>query len=97
MTLLERLIKLRDEGPKYFNVGICHNTLFDIWTDEEYNQYLTIVKTWPKWSGNPYFPVPHPTKGPHVAFNRGLENIWIGEYGQNRKELLDFLIQGFST
>jgi hypothetical protein len=57
-------------------------------------------KTWPKFSGSPYFPVPaagaafgstdHQTAF-YEAGNSG--TMWNGPYGDNRKELAGFLFE----
>lgn len=46
---------------------------------------------WPKFSGNSTFPVP----GGEEAFRlaAGTKRMWSGEYGQLRKELLNFMIE----
>ena len=50
--------------------------------------------TWPKYSGDIEYPVPHPELLPKIAYykTRG-EHMWDDEYGANRMELLDWLIE----
>ena len=49
---------------------------------------------WPKSSGDNHYPVPDGDMNPEVAFDN-TEDLWdpSTEYGRNRYELLDFLIQ----
>lgn len=56
-------------------------------------------KTWPKYSGNPSFPVPSPAHpddmwAAEISYRQAncTRNMWSGEYGKQRIELLDHLI-----
>lgn len=52
--------------------------------------------TWPKFSGSLMYPVPSNGNDPSTAFNNNIfcrKSMWEGEYGQNRMELLDWLIE----
>ena len=60
----------------------------------------TLWGDWPNFSGNIDFPVPweratpeYPAqrRAPYYAFRE--KNKWTGEYGELRRELLDFLIE----
>ena len=61
-------------------------------------------KLWRKWerfSGDDFFPVPSPTphlESPCEAFLAAddILDYWYGAYGENRKELLQFLIDQIS-
>lgn len=60
--------------------------------DDHYGEDLRrLFKLWPKFSGQSVFPVP----GGFTAFCRaaGTKYMWSGEYGQLRKELLNFMIE----
>ena len=46
------------------------------------------VKTWPEYSGNPRYPVPHPDLLPETAYTTKWEvPKWAGEYGAARRRL----------
>lgn len=47
---------------------------------------------WPKFSGNEDYPIPDPFLGCPRRVYWNMENMWVGEYGALRIELLDFLI-----
>jgi hypothetical protein len=50
-----------------------------------------LMTEWPKYSGNDRYPVPHPTETSLRAFMY-TPNLWIGEYGDLRRELCLFLV-----
>ena len=46
------------------------------------------AKTWPEWSGDPRYPVPHPDLPPESAYTAKWEvEKWDGEYGAARRRL----------
>ena len=46
------------------------------------------AKTWPEWSGDPRYPVPHPDLLPESAYTAKWEvEKWSGEYGESRRRL----------
>ena len=46
------------------------------------------AKTWPEWSGDPRYPVPHPDLLPESAYTAKWEvEKWDGEYGESRRRL----------
>ena len=46
------------------------------------------AKTWPEFSGDPRFPVPHPDLLPESAYTAKWEvEKWDGEYGESRRRL----------
>ena len=46
------------------------------------------TKTWPEWSGDPRYPVPHPDLPPESAYTAKWEvEKWSGEYGESRRRL----------
>lgn len=56
-----------------------------------------LAETWPKYSGNPKYPVPRPGSNSSyeamTVYEQTFDNKWTGEYGKLRMELLDYLIQ----
>jgi len=56
-----------------------------------------VFEAWPLFSGNLYYPVPHPdpditpTDAYHQACFAG--TMWVGPYGDNRRNLLEFWIE----
>lgn len=52
---------------------------------------MEVVKTWPKFSGDPEFPVPHPSLTGRAAY-LGEPDLWAGTYGDNRRELLAWVL-----
>lgn len=102
MTLLEALIKIRDEGPTNKSEGICGNVLY---YGIEYVRFVTFMDSaekWPKHSGRRAYPVPCLHGGcPQVAFDhaRNVENMWNPDhpYGALRLELLNWCIEKLST
>lgn len=90
--LLEALQDIKANGPTKKEAGLCWNV-----DDYFYKRYsgpspcLTtmteIWQNWPKFSGDIKFPVPY---GDLTYFRHA--NKWDGEYGDLRRELLDFLI-----
>lgn len=89
-TLLERLRTLRDNGPEFCHVGICGNIGTVSGGDE--GQLAALFRSWSKFSGNVAYPVPGVDRmGPSKAFFY-INNVWVGEYGALRRELLDHCI-----
>jgi len=52
----------------------------------------TMSREWPKFSGIGLFPVPHPILSPEDAYMK-TPNEWLDEYGENRLDLVRFLIE----
>lgn len=83
------------------NMAICSN-LDAIYTEVYGSTHYWgdllkhLFRRWSKFSGNPYYPVPHLEQlDPEDAFDNvlyGNTNFWVGEYGSLRIELLDFII-----
>jgi len=103
MTLLEALIEIRDEQRHEPIYGICINAEDNLrysMTRTERNAAMLrldrAMMRWPKYSGWPQYPVPHPVYRPDDAFH--ICDLWdkATEYGQARWELLDFLIEELS-
>lgn len=97
--ILDALLHLKQYGPVEDICGICYNvellfetnhhdfnsTQFDLITQP-------IFKMWPEFSGEIHYPVP----GGMYAFDFAPGSLWVGEYGQSRLRLLDFMIQELS-
>lgn len=84
MTLLDELKNLKANGPTEVADGICGyvgNT----------RGLTELFRKWPEFTGYDRFPVPHPEYAPYSAY-MSIDNLWIGEYGEARKRLLDFCI-----
>jgi hypothetical protein len=81
-------LHIRDNGPDDEDLGICFSLM-----EFGYHGELHGVESWPKFSGNSTYPVPETSKTPGRAFFE-IRNMWDNntEYGRNRWELLDFLI-----
>lgn len=89
-TLLERLRTLRDAGPSLRYTGICGNIGPLSWDNGE--QLGALFRSWPKFSGNVVYPVPGvDSMTPSEAFVY-IRDVWEGEYGDLRCELLDHCI-----
>lgn len=95
-----------EHGP-YYPAGICLNLAMEmsIWMQSDdasgpEAKMLSIAVTdlfkhlssdWPHFSGDHCFPVPWPDRSlePQEAYDR--ENKWEGEYGDLRRNLLEFV------
>lgn len=89
-TLLERLRTLRDDGPEFCYAGICGNIGTVSGGDKE--QLDVLFRSWPKFSGSVVYPVPGVAgMTPGGAFAH-IRDVWVGEYGDLRRELLDHCI-----
>lgn len=90
VTLLERLRALRDDGPSLVRVGICGN--IGTRSERDAEQLAALFRSWPNFSGCPVYPVPGVAgMPPDEAFIR-IHDVWEGEYGDLRRELLDHCI-----
>lgn len=94
--MLGALKIIRDNGPNHQRFGICSNVdaaLISIGTQCTPSTdavMYELFEKWPKFTGTPEFPVPHPHLTPAAAYAE--PDIWEGTYGDNRKELLNFMI-----
>ena len=92
MSLLDKLRNLRDNPSKIkTDHGSCKNL-----KDKELKvEFIALASQWPKSSGIPSFPVPHPKypKDPIKGYYR-LGNMWDRRtaYGKLRWELLNWAI-----
>lgn len=103
ITLLEALKNL--QSPDFdldTDTGICWNVsrqifdgqIFDGQIVKSYKKQLTgIFQKWPKYSGNADYPVTSTDKcaDEEMMYN-SVQNLWIDDYGDLRKELLQFCI-----
>ena len=88
MSLLEELKKIRDEGPRNRELGICANVRV------EYDEELKVMfYDWPEFSGNIIFPVRRPEFPPRDAFMLDQDMWGDSPYGQARWALLHWLIE----
>lgn len=85
---LDRLIDLLAKGPQDKTAGICYNA------EVETENYRNMVEEWEHYSGSVDYPVPHPKReiDPFVMYEY-TENLWEGEYGRLRIELLKHWIK----
>ena len=103
--LLEALKHLRNTlKATPANGGICVNVENYIYEHFPQSHHICVdeiigvlARQWPKYSGCDTYPVPAPKKyqqkpDPHCWAFCYLPN-WQGEYGDLRRELLDFLIE----
>lgn len=96
--MLTALLSMKTVGvDKRF--GICtnleHRTMNIEGVDDL--EILTIMRRlfikWPEYSGDEYFPVSHDDwEEPGDAYIRG-KQLWMGEYGEARQRLLNFMIE----
>lgn len=100
-TLHTALLEVRrrvDAGTHSGYAGICHQleryflARDGRTTHPAIHELKELSTRWPKFSGDIEYPVPHP------GYTHGYEayvlvlSKWDGEYGANRRELLDWLI-----
>lgn len=92
--LLEALKQIRERpAPR---IGICNQPALSC-RDEDADHWSCkicgLFRKWPRFSGSASFPVPHPTKPSHLAYNT-TQNMWDRrtKYGRARCDLLDFCI-----
>ncbi len=72
------------------DMGICYKLELSGTSDCVRQEFLLTARQWPKYSGHALFPVPHPKRRPVDAFINCPK--WEGEYGDNRRELVMFLL-----
>jgi len=102
--MLAGLKLMKEIGPIDDFCGICHNLpmMTDDLNDESYEHdgwYYSedllheLFETWPKFSGDIEYPVPSDLEdeSPRNAYDMRA-NLWVGAYGDLRKELLDHCI-----
>jgi len=104
--ILTALVAVRTEvlAGNYPVTGIC-NAVLDQMGDEfesEVDILLPAIRSWPGFSGDSTYPVPHPGMPAKYGYEqhpfRTSRGWWLWaspEYGMKRRELLDFLITYF--
>jgi hypothetical protein len=83
-----------DNGRQEKYYGICYNLESMLHNADAIKYIKKYQESWPLYTGDSAYPVPDNTLGlsPEDAYNRMID-LWKGEYGQNRKSLLDHLIK----
>lgn len=88
------------------STGICDHLIGELYqkglldddgVDREivYIMLAPAFKSWPKFSGDIHYPVPATVEtNAHNQYHL-THNLWIGEYGDLRRELLDHLVEFF--
>lgn len=101
--VLDALRSIDIDAPS--SLGIC--THVAVYLNDSHDCHIAYMgvtdfleqyfESWPKFSGNPDYPVPHPLLTPAEAFSTyahaGMMFTTHSEYGRNRRELLAFLIE----
>lgn len=92
--------------PRFINkrLGICNNlriiafcTFSTVNIDTEDGVLHDIFTRYPDYSGHPRFPIRDTAKDcPAKAFFNEHKNMWIGQYGESRIALLQFIIEELS-
>ena len=92
MTLLETLIRLRDNGPIAPHYGICWNASQLSGNDSFERRICGLAEDWPGSAGSHSFPV-EGCAGRYSS-DEGRNNRWNRShpYGRRRYALLDWLI-----
>lgn len=104
LLLLEALYSIKAE-PGYRTCGICDNVecLLDELDEDDERKVNRILRdlfvSWPKFSGDIIYPIKAPgyQTGEASYLSEENHNKWEGEYGNLRKELLDFLINSLKN
>lgn len=109
IMLCRGLKKMRDDGPHDAWKGICgnlshadielyHRTHVVCPPDYEFEHALLmrmreLFAVWPKFTGDPVYPVPYPHGAPAAGYDSHTHDLWSGKYGKSRMALLDFMIK----
>lgn len=99
--LLKAMLTIKRAGPKCELVGICSNVVF--YCSEPHGagwgaDIQRLAMTWPYYSGNIWYPVPHPDSMGHAKsaqfIYNGTDPLWDASlpYGRLRWKLVDWLI-----
>jgi hypothetical protein len=99
--VLQALICIKENGADDLGSGICDNVvefLGDEYSIDSTNKvFKPLFPWWNKYSGDCRYPVPSTNDDltPKGMFGYAADfgELWIGEYGDLRFELLDFLIE----
>lgn len=79
-----------DQLPPIDKSGICINLalLPELPIGDWEALVSEAAKTWPEYSGDQFYPVPHPNLLPEVAYTAKWEvEKWSGGYGESRRRL----------
>lgn len=98
------LKNFESEFEKFENLGVMpplHLFIYDLSIDILDECIVPWFEQWPKFSGDISYPVPSTDKSLdeyhiYCEYNKD-DRLWTGEYGDLRKELLDFLIERFKA
>lgn len=88
--LLINLIAIRDDTNRNDYVGIC----WHLQDDEQQYIFNSLCKEWPEYSGVKDYPVPSvtPSYSPQDEYKASTNQVYKGEYGALRLDLVDFCI-----
>lgn len=99
-TLLDQLRRMAVGDVAQRCYGICSNVSRAFEPKVHQQEVMPLLRrayrVWPKWSGDLDYPVPHPSLGCMGAYANTLD-LWAGEYGETRMELVHFLIAHFEA
>ena len=74
--------------PMDYFCGICYNLFLHDVTARGEDLVAKAAESWPEFSGNKRYPVPHPDLLPEAAYTAKWEvPKWTGEYGAARRRL----------
>ena len=94
--MLTLLLQIQVDGPISNRRGICDQLTkrLPFGYGVVMKSMEEMFKTWPLYSGDTTFPVPHPEQDPDRAYLDTDGNIWDRdtEYGRNRWSLLEHCI-----
>lgn len=78
-----RKLGLGEVTPIYTVTGLCYElgTLFKM----DRGKFRELARSYPNHSGNSHYPIPAPDGSDPEEVWRETENLWIGEYGEERK------------
>ena len=84
-TLRAALIKLREEGPISPLYCICFNVTLLTGQSISYDNVIAVAAAWPKATDCLAYPIPNKSR-----------ELWVGDAGALRYELIDFMIKELS-
>jgi hypothetical protein len=94
-AVLLAMRELRADGPDQSSAGICYNTTNRTRSVSYDDASDCLGWLFAELGRDTRYPVPHPTLSAEDAYQE-VQNVWIGEYGENRRALLNECI-GFLT
>ena len=54
-------------------------------------EFKALLQGWPDYSGDPEYPIPHPTLPARAAYIT-VEDLWSGEYGRKRLQAIEWVL-----